>query len=234
MHFVMDISLVPGKKLIIKGEDNLKQNTVYFERDVLESGEYEFTLPETPNSLKITSYEVNEGNVPVSNYYKIVLKKVQVLKKQALIVDDHTKEFIDFARNFSEKAGYLKTGNYYSKNKKFLIRYLNGRLDQTNTPSRVHVYQGYIEVSKDWFINMSIPMRMALLLHEYAHIHMQDETLTDNNEIEKDADENALELFRGIGYQKVEWQYAWAHIFQDNEKHIERLNASEFNLHNGL
>ena len=79
MHFVMDISLVPGKKLIIKGEDNLKQNTVYFERDVLESGEYEFTLPETPNSIKITSYEVNEGNVPVSNYYKIVLKKVQQL-----------------------------------------------------------------------------------------------------------------------------------------------------------
>jgi hypothetical protein len=230
LTLVMDLFIKPGREIIIVGMDASRQNTEYWNRLVMESGQYEFNLPQSPEKLKVLVFDVKEGDVPVSENYHLAIKKMARLELGSLLIDDDTKEFIDFARNFAEKSGYTGPGNYYSKNKKFLIRYLPVIDDVNDTPSRIHKYEGYIEVSKKWFDGMTIPGRMAILTHEFAHNHLEDERITDDHEIEKEADDNALQIYKALGYPRVEWMYAWAHIFKDNDKHFDRLVNSDINL----
>jgi hypothetical protein len=220
--------------LVIIGSDPSKKNTDYF-KTFVDNHIFDFNLPKSPKLLKITVFDQKEGNVAVSNKFKVKYNGLFKINKQPLFVDQDTKEFIDFSMDFSEKAGYLPTGNYYSKNKKFLIKLLPSIEGNKGTPSRVHMLDNYIEVSKQWFDSMTVAGRQAILSHEFAHNHLNDESLTDNNEIEEDADDAAYSIYRALGFSKFEWMNAWAYIFNEkNEKHIERFINSDINLRNSV
>jgi hypothetical protein len=223
--FCINIDLqVNNNDILIVGADAAKENTEYFNRLCLKNDIFEFNLPKSPNLLKIIIFEANEGFTKSSLKYKINNVEVKNLKLKPLLVDADTKEFIDFAQAFCGFCGYSNPGTYYSANKKFRIDYFADIEENNTTPSRIHKSSGIIEVSKKWFDGMTIPGRMAILMHEFAHNHMQNDYITDNEEIEKQADENALQLYIGVGYPKVEWEYAWLHIFRNNQKHIDRLD----------
>jgi hypothetical protein len=223
-----------GNDIIICSCDPDKKNTEYFSRLVNENGIFEFNLPVSPQVLKVIVFETKEGNIPVSSKYKLTIKKTGPLSKPNLMVDADTAEFIKFAQDFSQKAGYAPVGDYYSQNNKFNIKFLADIQDDPRTPSRIHKYAGYIEVSKKWFDDMTIPGRMAILLHEFSHNHLESNELLENNDIEIQADEAALQLYRGLGYPKVEWLYVWDFIFSNNEAHNKRLAISDINLRNSV
>jgi hypothetical protein len=187
-------------------------------------------LPKSPSKLKVLIFEVNEGFSKTSDKYEIKNVLVQKLAKKQFIIDSDTKEFLDFAQEFSLKAGYLNPGNYYSKNRKFQIRYFDNIEDKSNTPSRIHKQTGIIDVSKKWFDGMPVPCRVAIITHEFSHNHLQDDKLESNDEIEQNADENGLVLYQGLGYPKVEWMYAWDHIFKNHPSHIARLDNMDAKL----
>jgi hypothetical protein len=223
-----------GNEIIAFGYDPEYENTEYFERSILESGNFEFNLPKSPKLLKVSVFGLTNNN-------KFIVKNVKLgkLKKNVLLIDANTKEFIDFAQQFSIMAGYSKPGNYYSKNRKFQIQYTQN-IEENDTPSRIHKYTGIIDVSKNWFDGMTIPGRLAILIHEFAHNHLDSEEqlididkLTEKeykeyiNKIEKQADGNALQIYIGLGYPKIEWMYAWAHIFKDTDSHVDRLINSD-------
>jgi hypothetical protein len=212
-----------GNDILIVGGDSLKENTEYFNRLCIDDDKYTFNLPKSPNILKVIIFESTEGFTETSDKYKINGVVINNLLNKPLFIDEDTKEFIDFAQEFALKCGYLKPGNYFSKNNKFQIQYLSTIGDRDSTPSRIHKSTGVIDCSKKWFDGMTIPGRVAILVHEYAHNHMQNESLTNNDDIEREADENGLQLYNGMGYPKIEWVYAWDHIFTDNDKHIGRL-----------
>jgi len=232
----------------IKGEiicaayDPERENTEYFNRLIIEDGHYEFNLPKSPKLLKVLILEVNEGHQKETNKFIVRNVRLGKLSKRQLIIDADTKEFLDFAQQFSLIAGYSKPGNYYSKNRKFLIQYMQAIGKKDDTPCRIHKLTGIIDVSKNWFNTIPIPGRIALLTHEFAHNNLDNEYEIDIdklseqeyneyiNKIEKEADENALQLYIGLGYPKVEWIYTWTHIFKGNDSQLDRLRNSDNKL----
>jgi hypothetical protein len=217
--------LTKGNKIGVIGHDVDKPNTEYFNRMVVKDGTYTFNLPQSPKVLKVIVLEVNEGDTDESDKYEITGFRYADLPKQALITDQYTSEFIKFAQEFSAMAGYLPPNDYYSDNRNFMIRLLPEIREDPKTPSRIHTETGVIEVSKKWFDGMTVPGRMAILQHEFAHNNLNN-SYKNNNETEKEADENALQIYLALGYPKVEWMYAWTHIFEDHESHFDRLDNS--------
>jgi hypothetical protein len=83
-------------------------------------------------------------------------------------------------------------------------------VEQT-TPARIDIDSGIIEVSKRQFIEYTIPNRMAILLHEFSHIY-----LNDNVDDEVEADLNGLLIYLGLGYPRIEAFEVFAKTFMNN------------------
>jgi len=227
----VDISIkVSIGNVVIVGYCPDKKNTEYF--NLLIPGktkkDFTFNLPQSPNVLEIMIFEVNEGNKKSSMHFEVDNIAIARMELKPLLVDEKTSEFINFMNRFAEKAGYLQAGVYFSSKRNFQINLLPVIADDKNTPSRVHIKSGFIDVSKAWFDKMTIPGRKAILIHEFAHKNLDNELIdqNDNDEVEKDADNEALKLYLALGNPKFEWMYAWTHFFQDHESHFERLENS--------
>ena len=125
-------------------------------------------------------------------------------------------DFLKFAEYLAVNMPTLKTGMDYVLDNKFQIQLFND-LD-TSTPARIHSAHNYIQVSKVDFLKMTIPRRIIILLHEYAHNYINDDP---NNESE--ADLNALTIYLSSGYPFMESIYAFTKIFHNNDQSYERL-----------
>jgi hypothetical protein len=79
---------------------------------------------------------------------------------------------------------------------------------EQTTPARIDVDSGLIEVSKKHFMDYTIPNRMAILLHEFSHIY-----LNDNIDDEVEADLNGLLIYLGLGYPRIEAFEVFAKTF---------------------
>jgi len=223
------IQVISGKVVIV-GYDPTRKKTEYFNLLISErvNETYTFNLPQSPQVLEIMILEIDEGNKSISDKFKINNIKVNVLKLKPLIIDEKTSEFVKFMNEFAENTAYLNPATYFSDNHNYQINLFQKINDDRDTPSRVHIKSGIIDVSKDWFTNMTIPGRKAILIHEFAHSNLDNELIdqNDNDAVEMDADTEAIKLYLALGNPKFEWMYAWTHIFQDNESHFERLNNS--------
>jgi hypothetical protein len=81
-----------------------------------------------------------------------------------------------------------------------------------NTPSRIGHNTGIIDVAKAKFDSYTIPMRMMILLHEYSHKYRNPKIGLDiSNEI--GADINALYIYLGLGYSKIDAICVFANVF---------------------
>ena len=106
---------------------------------------------------------------------------------------------------------------FASKNKEFKIKYypvikdyMSGNV--LNTPARIGHKTGIIEVSKRKFDAYTIPMRMIILLHEFSHKYKNPTMgLEISNEI--GADINALYIYLGLGFSKIDAIHVFANVF---------------------
>ena len=130
-----------------------------------------------------------------------------------------TKSFVKFAQEFSEEASYLKYDpkgvSYFSDNGKFQIDYYDQIRSKANgqvisTPARISQINGRIEVSHKSYKRYSIPMRMAILLHEYAHFYVNK---TPSSEIE--ADLNGLTIYLSLGYPRIDAYNVFLNVFKN-------------------
>lgn len=157
-------------------------------------------IPENP-SLKVLGFEAK--SLPV---YSVCLNR-----------NANVKAFVKFAQEFCENLFYLPLGTYYSDNRKFRIDLFEVITDdetgrKLRTPARISNQTGRIEVSKSHFLKMTIPMRMAILLHEFSHFYMNDKK---TDEIE--ADLNALKIYLSLGYPYIEAHKSFIHTFKGNQ-----------------
>ena len=96
-----------------------------------------------------------------------------------------------------------------------------------NTPARIGHNTGIIEVAKCKFDNYTIPMRMMILLHEFAHKYKNPKIgLKISNEF--GADINALYIYLGCGFSKIDAITVFAKVFlkaqtDDNIMRIRKL-----------
>jgi hypothetical protein len=140
---------------------------------------------------------------------------------------DEVNSFIDFAEEFITNSSNLTAGEtkYYSDDDVYTIVYRDVIKDggeYVPTPARINQADGTMEVSKKHFDKYSIPMRMAILLHEFAHFYLND-VMTD----EIEADRNSLNIYMGLGYPRIDAYNVYLDVFEHSpsELNVDRYEA---------
>lgn len=199
-------------KVRIRAIDPYKYGAVYIDRIATFSGDkdFEIRLPQSPNKLLIKIMDANNRNNDSIEVVK--LEKAKLPQYIPCLSGKNVESFLKFAREFCENAGILSTGRYQSDDRKYTIDYLpqivheNGQV--LSTPARISNSNGRMEISQKAFKNMSIPMRMAIICHEFSHFYLNE---VQRDEIE--ADLNALTLYMGMGYPVIEAHKAFLETF---------------------
>jgi hypothetical protein len=153
------------------------------------------------------------------------------LQKRIDVVDIHNPTiayFVDFAQRFCYNAPYLEANkSYQSDNGGFMIEYLPTIIDakgkELTTPARISRISGRIQVSKKQFDRYTVPMRFAILCHEFSHFYV-NEDMTDESE----ADMNGLLIYLGLGYPRIEAFEAFLEVFehypsQENKRRYDKI-----------
>jgi hypothetical protein len=204
----------------IKVVDADQPNTTFTDRDKIVDGESIFfvRMPVSPKTALVYVYNEDLGNMTTGQDKSFEVDSIskEMLEKKLDVIDfanPLVRSFVNFCTRFCYNAGSLSSGTYVSDDKKFVIKYLatiqdNGQ-EQT-TPARIELNTGVIEVSKKQFVNFTIPNRMAILLHEFSHVY-----LNDNQDDEVEADLNGLLIYLGLGYPRIEAFEVFAYTFMN-------------------
>jgi hypothetical protein len=180
----------------IKVVDADQPNTTFTDRDKIVDGESIFfvRMPVSPKTSLIYVYNEDLGNMTTGQDKSFEVDSIskEMLEKKLDVIDfgnPLVRSFVNFCTRFCYNAGSLSSGTYVSDDKKFVIKYLpiieDGGQEQT-TPARIELNTGVIEVSKKQFVNFTIPNRMAILLHEFSHVYLNDNQDDDDSSSDSD------------------------------------------------
>lgn len=190
---------------------------VYYDRTFQMQGieETDIKLPQSSETVELIVMAGQPDNVRV-----VKLEKSRLMQYPLCYSGKNVREFIDFAQAICNRLPYMPVGDYHSKNDKYQID-LYQVIGGTPTPARIHNVTGIIELSKEKMMRNTVPMNMAILLHEFSHYYLNVEL---TNEIE--ADVNALKIYLGLGYPVVESHKAFTDVFThaDNALNRERYD----------
>lgn len=208
------------EKICLKVYDAEKKNTVFTDRWKTVNGETTFfvRMPVSGNYSLVEIWNDKYGKDVESakSGFKVLNVEKTMLEKKVDVVDFSNplvSNFVNFATRFCYNAGDLNSGTYRSRDGKFVIEYLPAIISskdrkELNTPARISKTTGRIQVSMRQFIGMTIPMRMAILLHEFSHYY-----INDRMEDEVEADLNGLLIYLGLGYPRIEAYQAFTQTF---------------------
>jgi hypothetical protein len=175
----------------------------------------------------------NEITFTVGNIFKTELvRRFDVVDFN----DPVLKCFIEICTNFCFNAGIYHSGAFQSSTKRangeplFTIEYLPTIVSSRTgkplaTPARINKDSGRIQVAMDKFIPMSVPMRMAIMCHEYSHYFVND-----NIDNEMEADGNGVLIYLGLGYPRIEAAEAFLTTFigtpsEENKRRYEFIKG---------
>lgn len=187
---------------------------------------FELKFPVSPKKLKIAIFNVEKGNLPYGedDSFSIEDMKVEPLTKYDVWWNKDTQNFYNFAVEFCQNAGILSAGEskphiYRSDDGKFTIDYYNNIIDKkTNklltTPARIGHNTGIIEVSKNKFMQYTIPMRLVILLHEFSHKYLNPKIDRPIN-YETGADIQGLYVYLGKGWSPYEAHKTFLQVFRN-------------------
>jgi len=218
-------------KIRIKVIDDSQHDTSFTDRYKTVDGESIFyvRMPVSPKNALIYIYNEDKGNLMQGEDDTFEVESITkgALEKKLDIIDfsnADVKSFVNFATRFSYNAGSLPSGTYVSDDRRFVIKYLptiedNGQ--EQSTPARIDITNGNIEISKKQFVKFTVPNRMAILLHEFSHVY-----LNDNVDDEVEADLNSLLIYLGLGYPRIDAFEVFAMTFMNapSEQNKDRYN----------
>jgi hypothetical protein len=208
------------EKIRIKVIDEAQGDTSFTDRFKTVDGETIFyvRMPVSPQNALVYIYNEDNGNLSQGEDDSFEVESVVKgdLEKKLDVIDfsnADVKSFVNFATRFSYNAGTLPSGTYVSDDRRFVIKYLpiieDGGKEQS-TPARIDIGNGNIEISKKQFTKFTIPNRMAILLHEFSHVY-----LNDNVDDEVEADLNSLLIYLGLGYPRIDAFEVFAKTFMN-------------------
>jgi len=227
-------------RLIVKDAD--RENTVFTDRFRDFSGIFVFyvRLPLCGNRTDILL--MDEANPSDDSTFNLISIERMPLEKRLDLIDlrnQQLRSFIKFAQKFAFNAGCIRTNDpnnqddyYHSDDGQFFIKYLPAITDENGnvipTPSRIEQGSGIIEVSEQDFIGFTVPMRFAILTHEFSHVFLN---VNPNDETE--ADLNGLLIYLALGYPRIEAHEAWIDTFENapSESNMERYEIMEQFIH---
>lgn len=206
-------------RLIVSDGD--KQFTKYVDRRRVVQGleTFKIGLPIAPKKAIVkVANEINKGMYSPEGFRIEDVYSTTLPTKTFCINynNPYIKKFLPFIQKFCARAGYLEAGGetYYDSSKTFTIRYFNELRSKSGrvltTPARVHARTGVIEISAEYFRRYSIPMRLAVMLHEFSHFYVNEDI---DNEIE--ADLNGLAMYLSLGYPRISAFNSFIGVFQN-------------------
>lgn len=203
-----------------------RYNTIKGERSLV------VRMPLAPEVAEFIIRDENElvNQAPI---YKLLSAKKHDLKTKRSKITKTNKDarnFLDFAEEFVVKIPKLSAGKsgsiYSSDDGKYVVRLLDDIVDEKGkeimTPARISKSTKRIDVSKKKFMSYTIPMRMAILLHEMSHGYVNEEEAD-----ETEADLNALDIYLNEGFPRIEAFNVFGKVF--NQKPTE-VNRSRFKI----
>lgn len=207
------------EKIHLKVSDEDKKNTVFTNRWKTVNGECSFfvRMPVSGKYSLINIYNEKFGqNKEDDTSFEVLEIKKLPLEKRMDVLDfsnGNLRSFINFCTKFCFNAGHLPSGSYQSSDGKFSIEYVPTIISsksgkELETPARISKDSGRIQVSQKKFVPDTVPMRMAILLHEYSHYYVNKDI--DN---ESEADLNGLLIYLGLGYPRFEGHEAFLKTF---------------------
>jgi hypothetical protein len=224
-------------KIRLQVYDSERPKSVFTNRyKTIKGGEVFYVrMPLSPNKAIISVYNDEKGNLRKGqdNSFVITEVKKMPLEKRTDVGDIRNVKvanFVDFIQRFCFNSSYLNIDQtYQSKAGEYLIEYLsviksskNGK--ELKTPARISKTNGRIQVAKEQFDEYTIPMRIAILLHEFSHFY-----LNEDMDDETEADLNGLLIYLGLGFPRIEGYQAFLEVFQDtptieNKKRYDVIN----------
>jgi len=237
MCLVIKVAVNRPCQIVIKIIAEDKPNIVFTDRwaTVQDKKTFHVRLPMTSENIIVSVYDKAVGNLPKNQEKNITLLEVNKtpLEKRLDVVDIENMavaNFVDFAQRFSYNAPYLSSDKtYQSDNGQFLIEYLpviksSSTNKELTTPARISRMTGRIQVSKKYFDKYTVPMRFAILCHEFSHFYVNEDI--DN---ESEADINGLLIYLGLGYPRIEGLQAFLEVFKesDSQQNLQRIKIIE-------
>jgi len=201
--------------------DGEKDYTKYVDRRRVVSGleTFKIGLPIAPKKAVIkVANEVQKGMYSMGGFQIMDIYTTALPTRTYCINynNEYIAKFLPFVQKFCSRAGYLEAGGqtYYDPSRTFTIRYFDelraksGRV--LTTPARVHARTGVMEISAQFFRKYTIPMRLAVMLHEFSHFYVNEDI---DNEIE--ADLNGLAMYLSLGYPRISAFNSFIQVFQN-------------------
>lgn len=225
-----------AEKIHLKVFDDTYKNTVFTDRWKTVDGECSFfvRMPVSGKYANILIYNEKNGadKLEDTSFQVLEIRKIPLEKRLDVIdmTNSNLRSFINFCTKFCFNAGHISSGLYKSRDGRFSIEYLPTIISsksgkELETPARISKDSGRIQVSQKKFVPDTIPMRMAILLHEYSHYYINKDI--DN---ESEADLNGLLIYLGLGYPRFEGHEAFLKTFintpsEQNKGRYEKIKA---------
>lgn len=193
--------------IVLKAYDGDKKDTFFTNTYHTVNGTEEMfiRMPLAPSVCMMAIYNQKVGNLPKNqdpSFEVLEVKKedLEITLPRTKMDTPLIRNFVAFAQKFCFNAGELPVGrDYVSGAGNFKIEYLkfitNSKGEKMATPARVSTKNGRIQVSQESFLAFTIPMRMAILLHEFSHYYLNSDIAN-----ETEADLNGLTIYLGLGY----------------------------------
>ena len=179
-----------ARNIFVTGYDT-QNNDPYFRRICeLERGKrhtFYFGMPISPQQLKVQIFDQDNRLFSQARTFQLGEPRIVQLRTSTVAMNQQDADFLKFAECMSVDMPSLQPGKDYVLDGKFKIQLFED-LD-TSTPARIHSQHDYIQVSKVDFLKMTIPRRIVILLHEYAH-----NFINEDKENESEADLHALSI----------------------------------------
>lgn len=211
VNVVVELRVDSPRIVRVRAMNPNRPSTYYTDRikTVNSSARFEIRMPQNCENIRLLVTN-EDGSHQGITFDKVEKRNLE--QHLNCISTPRTKSFIEFAQEFCEKASVLSTGTYLSDDHRFQIDYLPVITDSgraLSTPARISQKTGRIEISKAHFQKDTVPMRMAILCHEYSHFN-----LNQVREDEIEADLNALRIYLGLGYPIIEAHKGFLRVFK--------------------
>lgn len=223
--------------IVIKVFDKNQANTFFTDREKKVDGlqDLYIRMPLSPYSTSLSIYNKKNGNLAKgedTSFEIVDIKKedLDITLGKTKMDNSMVRNFVAFAQKFSYNAGWItapkdymsSVGNYKIEYLPFITNNKDGK--KMATPARISTKNGRIQVSQESFLPFTIPMRMAILLHEFSHYYLNSDITN-----ETEADLNGLTIYLGLGYPIREAYAAFGDTFmgfptEQNKKRYDIIN----------
>ncbi len=205
------------KRFFLCVKDKGKINSTYAKREAVVDGERTviFSFPVTTQMMTIGIFNIANKN---DMAFEVICEEIP-LKTYNVWLESETKEFLHLNFFFSQVCGFEQAspkGRIFQRGQ-FVIKYYPVIIDYMaqkalSTPARIGHTTGNIDVAKNKFDKYTFAERVVILLHEYSHKYRNPKLgFAIGNET--GADINAIYIYLGMGFSKIDAINVFANVF---------------------